>query len=64
MNKYNTKVSLNVNPIQKYYCTLSCVYVLKIFVVFFLLAMNVLISFALCSTPKVSIYVILSPDTQ
>ena len=51
----NTK---SINPIQKYpNITESYVCTLKIFVIMFLLLMNFLISFAICSTPKPSNYV-------
>ena len=45
----------SINPIQKYLCiteTYACI--LKIFVCIFLLSINILISVAICSTPKLS----------
>ena len=46
----------SINPIQKYpQITESYAYILKMFVLmFFLLLINVLISFGMCSTPKES----------
>ena len=43
----------SINPIQKYPQIIeSFACILKIFVVMFLLLINVLISFGICSTPK------------
>ena len=56
---YSVKVfALNIksiNPIQKYrHITESYACILKMFVLMFLLLINVLISFGICSTPKES----------
>ena len=45
----------SINPIQKYpHITESYACILKMFVLMFLLLINVLISFGICSTPKES----------
>ena len=45
----------SINPIQKYLHIIeSYACILKIFVFMFLLPINVLISFGICSTPKLS----------
>ena len=50
-----------INPIQNYpNVTASYACILKIFVIMLLLPMNFLISFGMCSTPKLSKYVTLS----
>ena len=47
-----------INPIQKYpHITESYACILKIFVIIFLLPINFMISFGICSTPKESKYV-------
>ena len=47
-----------MNPIQKYlHITESYACILKIFAIMFLLLKNFLISFGMCSTPKLSKYV-------
>ena len=49
----------SINPIQKYpHITESYACILKMFVIMFLLLINFLISFAICSTPTLSNYVI------
>ena len=49
----------SINPIQKYpHITESYACVLKMFAVMFLLLRNFLISFGMCSAPKLSKYVI------
>ena len=46
---------ISINPIQKYHhITESYNCILKMFVLMFLLLINVLISFGICSTPKLS----------
>ena len=65
---YSNKLLLfnikSINPVKKYpHITESYACILKIFVVIFLLPMNFLISFGICSTPKLSKYVIISPFT-
>ena len=43
----------SINPLQKYlHITQLYAYIIKIFVVMFLLSINVLISFGICSTPE------------
>ena len=51
----------SINPIQKYpQITESYACILKIFVCMFLLPINILVSFGICSTPKLSKKVTLS----
>ena len=53
------------NPIQNYSNIVeSITYILWIFVVVFLLPINFLVSFGICSTPRLSKYVTLSPLTE
>ena len=55
----------SLNPIQNYSNIVeSITYILWIFVVVFLLPINFLVSFGICSTPRLSKYVTLSPLTE
>ena len=60
----NKLLALNIksiNPIQKYlHITESYAYVLKMFVIIFLFPMNFLISFGICSAPKISKYIVIT----